>query len=384
MKQLSDQDNTPTLILQFGTSRFLQAHVDYFVGQSITFGYSTAPILVVQTSTSPAGKKRMQAMNQMPSYPVKIQGLLNGEIINTEEQISSIFSARQADIDWDEIESIFCDRVSHVVSNTADQGFVLDPNDCLSDRPPRSYPAKLLSLLFARYEKNSRPITLMPCELIANNGDVLKKLVIDLAKGWQLSAAFIVWLETDCIWANSLVDRIVSQAIEPLGAVAEPYALWAIENQPGLILPCQHPDIRIVDNLAPLEWLKLGLLNLSHSFLVDLWLQQKQPVLETVLEVMMDDKFRDELDSVLKEEVVPILMAMELGEDIIAYIESVRERFLNPFLQHQLKDIAQNHKLKIERRMLPLYQQAKRLKLELAMPRITTCLRRNGLQEQLC
>ena len=368
-----------SLILQFGTSRFLQAHVDYFIGQSIVNGHSNSKVLVVQTSTSKAGKQRVQAMNQLSTYPVKIQGIMNGEIIDREEQVSSIVGGLQADEDWDEIEAVFCSRVSFVVSNTADQGYALYPEDSLSDRPPRSYPAKLLSLLFARYKENARPVTLLPCELIADNGEVLQRLVTELAADWQMSDEFIRWLQEQCIWANSLVDRIVSQAIEPLGAIAEPYALWAIESQPGLTLPCIHEDIRIVKQLSSLEWLKLGVLNLSHTYLVDLWLQQSNPEPATVLQIMQNEGFRHELEQLWAEEVIPILLAMSLGEDVKAYVATVRERFLNPFLQHQLKDIAQNHQAKVERRVLPIYQQAACLKLDLPTPRLRACLQRHGL-----
>ena len=68
-----------------------------------------------------------------------------------------------------------------------------------------------------------------------------------------------------CLWVNSLVDRIVSEPLEPLGAVAEPYALWAIENRPGLEPPCRHADVVVTDDLKRYERLKLFLLNLGHG-----------------------------------------------------------------------------------------------------------------------
>ncbi len=64
---------------------------------------------------------------------------------------------------------------------------------------------------------------------------------------------------------NSLVDRIVSEPILPVGAIAEPYALWAIERQPGMVLPCEHDDIVVTDELAHYERLKLLMLNLGHT-----------------------------------------------------------------------------------------------------------------------
>ncbi|MGO7251586.1 mannitol dehydrogenase family protein, partial [Rhizobium brockwellii] len=75
----------------------------------------------------------------------------------------------------------------------------------------------------------------------------------------------------ECVWANTLVDRIVSEPLHPAGAVAEPYALWAIERQSGLALPFPHPDIVLTDDLERYERLKLHILNLGHSWLAARW-----------------------------------------------------------------------------------------------------------------
>lgn len=383
MNPLVNVKTNQALILQFGTSRFLQAHVDYFVGHSLKKGDSKAPILVVQSSNSPAGRARVTAMNNCTSYPVRIQGIQEGAVIDRQEQISAICGALQANLDWQQIVAVFCDQVTHVISNTADQGYLLSAGDSVNSPVPKSFPAKLLVLLDARFKCNANPVTIMPCELLPNNGDVLKALVLSLAQRWQLGEEFKHWLTQDCLWVNSLVDRIVSESIEPLGAVAEPYALWAIENQQGLVLPCRHPAIRLVDDLLPLETLKLSVLNLSHSFIVDLWQQQSNSKVQTVVEAMQDPYLRGQLDQVLRDEVLPVLEAMQLGEDVAAYVASVIERFLNPFLQHQLADIAQNHGMKVERRILPLLQQGAKLLPLLAMPQLRAVLERNGLSERL-
>jgi len=368
-------------VMQFGTSRFLQAHVDYFIDKSNAAGHTNTAVVVVQSSQSVSGLKRVKAMNTQASYPVHIQGIKEGDIFDAQEQVSAIRKAYQARAHWPDILKYFCEEVTHVLSNTADQGYLLNKDDKLGRAIPHSFPAKLLVLLKARFEHNQKPVTVMPCELVANNGSVLKDIVLSIAVNWQLSEHLIEWLTDECLWVNSLVDRIVSQSIEPLGAVAEPYALWAIERQSGLVLPCKHEDVRIVDNLLAMETLKLCALNLSHSFVVDLWMQQEESAVQTVVEAMQDNFLRSQLDQVLQEEVLPVLLEMQLGEDINAYIKSVIERFCNPFLQHKLADIAQNHQSKVERRILPLVQQAEQLLPELALPKLRQCLLRNALIE---
>ncbi|MBJ7539372.1 mannitol dehydrogenase [Marinomonas transparens] len=376
------------LIMQFGTSRFLQAHVDFFVGESIANGDSTSKIAIVQSSSNSAGKRRLTAFNQSSSYPVKVRGLQDGKIIDQSHQVQAIEVALQAQDDWQQIVSLFCQRVSHVVSNTADQGYQLDDSDHIGLTPPNSFPAKLLVLLKARFEQNPTPVTLMPCELVANNGDVLKSLVVDLASQWQLDDAFLHWLKNDCLWVNSLVDRIVSEAIEPIGAVTEPYALWAIEKQTNLTLPCQHSAIHLVDSLEDIEFLKLGVLNLSHTYLVDLWQTMAAEnddiaSITTVREAMENPVLQAELEAVLQEEVVPVLTAMNLSEDVASYVNNVRERFLNPFLEHKLSDIAQHHQAKIERRILPIFEKGQAFfsvneGTKNTLPRLSACLKRHG------
>ena len=94
------------------------------------------------------------------------------------------------------------------------------------------------------HRAGAEPITLFPCELTPANGQVLRGVVLDVLDRWQAPAKARRWVGEECVWVNSLVDRIVSEPLEPLGAVAEPYALWAIEDQPGLELPCRHPGDR--------------------------------------------------------------------------------------------------------------------------------------------
>ena len=70
-------------ILQFGTSRFLQAHVDLFVSQALARGQALGGITVVQTTHNPASAQRVAALAQGAGYPVHLRGLLRGERIDS-------------------------------------------------------------------------------------------------------------------------------------------------------------------------------------------------------------------------------------------------------------------------------------------------------------
>lgn len=367
-------------ILQFGTSRFLQAHVDLFVSEALERGEAIGTILVVQTTASAASAARIAAMAGGGGYPVRIRGLRDGKSIDEFTQVQSIRRGLQADRDWPEIRSSFVEDAMVIVSNTGEQGYELDPRDqadCLArfETPPHSFPAKLAVLLHARWQaRPDAPLSLFPCELITRNGDRLRSLVAGLAADWNLDARFVTYLHAECRWANSLVDRIVSEPILPVGAIGEPYALWAIEQQDGLVLPCRHDAIVLTDDLARYERLKLHLLNLGHTILAETWQRSGQFPDMIVVDAMKMPSLRDVLELVWTEEVLPVFDADGMGEQARAYLDEVRERFLNPFLAHRLSDIAQNHQEKKRRRLAPVIAAAERQGLPIAQARLRAAL----------
>lgn len=192
---------------------------------------------------------------------------------------------------------------------------------------------------------------MLPCELINRNGRVLQGLVLDLAREAGLPEAFSAWLRESTIFTDTLVDRIVSEPIEPVGAVAEPYAIWAIERRPGLVVPCEHPCIVLADDLEPYERLKLHILNLGHTFLAEIWQREGRPAAETVREILAEPAIRARLDALYRDEVVPGFSARGMGPQANDYVAATLDRFLNPYLNHRIADIAQNHVQKIERRV---------------------------------
>ncbi|MFB9126758.1 mannitol dehydrogenase family protein [Paraburkholderia dipogonis] len=372
-------------ILQFGTSRFLQAHVALFVSQALERGDAIGGICVVQTTDNPSSQARIAALAQAASYPVKIRGMEGGAIVDTVVDCRAIRAAWIANRDWATIRHAAIHDVRVIVSNTGDVGYRLDERDspallALEEQAPLSYPAKLLTLLHARWrERPDSGISIFPCELVASNGDTLRDLVIGLARQWALPAPFVAYLSQRCIWVNSLVDRIVSEPIEPVGAVAEPYALWAIERRAGMELPCMHENIALTDDLRSYERLKLFFLNLGHTWLADQWLAQRRSATETVFDAMNDGSLRDGIEAVWENEVLPVFIAMDLRARATQYVASVRERFLNPYLDHRIADIANHHGEKVRRRILPLLELADSLSVESGQTRLRETLARHGL-----
>ena len=335
-----------TPILQFGTSRFLQAHADLFFSDAAVPQHVT----VVQSSGDPSRAHRLAALADEDGFPVRIRGLQNGQIVDSETRVTSVRRTLSTATDWDAVVRVACDEAQIIISNTSDTGF--DPQAADNDATPNqamSYPAKLFHILAARFHAGGKPLTIMPLELINNNGDVLKARVLDIAAQQHADADLLAWI-SDLVFANSLVDRIVSEPIEPAGAVAEPYALWAIQRDHGVTAPCAHPAVQLVDDLQQIERLKLHILNLGHTVLAHIWRAENLPQ-DTTVGDMMDGPHRAQLDAIYAEEVLPGFAAMGVTEHAGAYLAQTLERFANPFLDHKIADIAQNHSQKVDRRI---------------------------------
>jgi tagaturonate reductase len=363
-------------ILQFGTSRFLQAHVDLFVSEAAEAGHALGGITVVQTSGNPASIARMRALARGEGFDVLVRGLVRGQPTEVRSVCRSVRASLDARLQWPAVREQMRTVVRVVVSNTGDSGWDLHVGDAAAllrdDAPaPHSFPAKLLVLLHDRWcAQPAAELSVLPCELVARNGERLREIVAGLAGDWGCAPPFVDWLRGHVVWANSLVDRIVSEALDPVGAVAEPYALWAIERQPRLLLPCRHPSIVLTDELDRFERLKLFLLNLGHTVLADLWTQGGHPPQMTVLHAMHQTSMRDALESVWHDEVLPVFDALGEGAEARVYLTELRERLLNPFLAHRLADIAQNHHQKKLRRIDPLIALAARHAPALKQPRL--------------
>ncbi|MFZ0602994.1 MAG: mannitol dehydrogenase family protein [Roseiarcus sp.] len=360
-------------ILQFGASQFLQAHVDMFVSDALPRGEAMGRIAVAGTTGSPESRRRVAAFATGQPYRVLVKGLRDGAIVNESVEVESVGLGVDAQTQWGELERLFI--AAHcAVSNTADRGYETEPSDRPDAGPPRSFPAKLAKLLLARFSAGAGPITLFPCELTPGNGRVLRGVVLEMLDRWQAPETARRWVAEECVWVNSLVDRIVSEPLEPLGAVAEPYALWAIEDQPGLELPCRHPAIVVAADLKPYERLKLFILNLGHTYLAEIWKQEGGAPALTVREAMADATMRARLDALYDEEVLPVFAAIGMGDEASAYLKTVIERFSNPFLDHRLAEIFTNHEAKKQRRFGGLIELAEANGARVRQPRLKAAL----------
>lgn len=355
------------MFLQFGTSRFLQAHADLIISES---GLQRA-ICVVQSSGSAATADRLKHLDNPAGYPVRIQGQTNGTVVDHETVITSVGKTLSTHDNWDAVieQGKTC---QFILSNVSEAGYHPRPADA---RPvfdnSMSFVAKLTLLLLARFDATAPPCHILPLELFPDNGQHLRRLVQAQAQTWDAASAAVDGLGAH-IWVNSLVDRIVSEPLDPVGAITEPYCLWAIENSAGLALPfADHPAVDLTDDLKTHERLKLFLLNLSHTYMAEIWKREALPADMLVKDFVSDATLHEELKDVIHTEVLPVFAQAGLGVQAQTYFEITLERFANPFLRHKISDIAGGHKGKVASRLGSFLTWSKTFKTPAQAPRLT-------------
>jgi tagaturonate reductase len=344
----------PETVLQFGAGRFLRAFADLFIHQANQQGQAIGRIVVVQST----GAERADLLSRQGGrYHVVIRGLADGAVVDRVEEVGSISRALVAASQWDEVRAVArSPELRLLLSNTTEAGYTLDSADRPDDTPPRSFPARLLALLRERFEAGQPGLTILPCELREHNADLLQSLVLQLARSWECSEALQRYLQADCVWLNTLVDRIVTGtpnehrllSTDALLTVCEPYALWAIQSKHGAAPVPRLPAVIVTPDVQPYFLRKVRILNGAHTALL---IKARPRGFTTVREAVNDPRLGAWLERLLFEEIVPTLEGrVEAPAD---FARQTLERFRNPFVEHKLADIAAHHDAKVQVRLVP-------------------------------
>lgn len=122
-------------------------------------------------------------MNQQDNlYTVILQGLSNGEIVDTSEIITVVEQMINPYDEWDAYLSLAeNDDLAYIVSNTTEAGIQFVETDNLTDTPHRAS-GQTDSLLYRRFKLNKAGFTIIPCELIDRNGERLKEIILRYAE----------------------------------------------------------------------------------------------------------------------------------------------------------------------------------------------------------
>lgn len=363
----------PERILQFGTGVLLRGLPDQFVDQANKQGIFNGRIVMVK-STSHGDTDAFDAQDSM--YTLCVRGLEDGRKVEEYYLNNAVSRVLTAQTDWDKVLALAAEPSMQIVlSNTTEIGIQLS-DDEISARPPHSFPGKLLAFLHARFQAfrgdASKGMVIVPTELLTDNGDKLKNVLIELARQNKLSTEFLEWLQHCNTFCNSLVDRIVPGKLpdaeakvmeEKLGyddelmISSEPYSLWAIETpdedtETLLSFSEAASGIILSRDIAKHRELKLRLLNGTHTFSCALAFLSG---CDTVGEAMEDESISSFIKDLMTREITPAITGNGIShEEALSFAARLRDRFRNPFIVHQWLSIAMQYTFKMRMRNIPL------------------------------
>ncbi len=361
----------PEKVLQFGTGMLLRGLPDYFIDKANRQGIFNGRIVIIKT-TSRGDATAFEKQDGL--YTLCVRGVENGEKVEENIINSSISRVLIADKEWEQIlECAHNQSLQVIISNTTEVGIKLE-NDDIRRHPPHSYPGKLLAFLHERFiafnGSKQSGFVIVPTELIPDNGKKLESIVLELAHLNGLDDDFIDWLESCNYFCNSLVDRIVTgmpnreirKEIEKnlgyaddLLTMCEVYRLWAIEGDDHIkkILSFADADKGMViePDIDLYRELKLRVLNGTHTLSCGIAFLAG---IDTVKEAMDDEMMEGYITGLMKNEIGPAIPYKIDAEAVNIFIAKVLDRFRNPHINHQWKNITLNYSYKIRMRCLPL------------------------------
>ena len=344
-------------VIQFGEGNFLRGFFDYFLDVLNKKDLYDGKAVVVQPR---AGGKCALLNEQNCDYNLYLRGISKGEIVNEHSFVNSISKGVDPYKNFEEYMSLADNEdFRFVVSNTTEAGIVFDDTCSFYDKPCKSFPGKLAQLLYKRFKNNMNGFVFLPCELIDNNADELKKCIIKYAELWELEDEFVHWIEEKNTFCNTLVDRIVTgypndetvdkHPCDKFLVAGEIFHLWVIEGDVENELPLKKAGFNVIytDDVTPFKKIKVRILNGAHTSMVTGAILAG---LETVGECMDNETVYSFLLKCIKEEILPVL-----GDDDVSrsFMNDVFDRFRNPFIKHKLRSIALNSVSKFSVRVLP-------------------------------
>lgn len=358
-------------VMQFGEGNFLRGFIDWMVFKLNQKGLFNGRILALQPT--PRGRVMPKLKAQDCLYTTILHGIKDGKPVEEIEQVNSIGEGLNPYEEWDKVlEAAKSPDLKFVFSNTTEAGIVYVQSEYSEIKAPESFPAKLTIVLYTRFKafrdacKCGAGLVIMPCELIEDNGTKLKQIVLQHAKDWNLGDEFTAYLEEDCRFLNTLVDRVVSgypvadaaAYEEKLGytdalmTCGETFGFMAIEGDESVseMLPFAKAGLNVVvaPDITPYRLRKVRILNGAHTSNVPAAFLAG---LDTVDQMMSHPVTGPFVHSVVYDEIIP---AVNLDKGMLkSFADDVMNRFADPSMHHQLASILMNCTSKMNARVIP-------------------------------
>ncbi|MCV6825423.1 MULTISPECIES: mannitol dehydrogenase family protein [Halocynthiibacter] len=356
-------------IVHLGPGAFFRAFNAVYTDDAIKQGDKDWGILAVSLR-SPTAKDQLDPQDGAFTSVTLGAGQTEYRVINS---ISGVLVAPE---DPEAVLSKMADPAVKIVSLTiTEKGYCHEPatgelqldhsdiaHDLANPEAPKSAIGFIVEALARRRAAAVAPFTVMPCDNIPSNGTLAKGMVLAFAK--ERESALAAWIEENCAFPSTMVDRITPATTpadvkslekaqgyhDPACVQHEPFRQWVIEDNfvNGERPQWEAGGAQFVADVDAHELMKLRCLNGTHSTLAYLGYLAG---FETIAETVAEPAFAELCKRIWRDEIIPTVPKPE-GEDLEAYCDALLERYQNPSIRHRTWQIAMDGSQKLPQRLL--------------------------------
>lgn len=301
-----------------------------------------------------------------------------GAVSSNTKVVGSMVNYLRGFDNWESVVDEICNPDIKIVSLTiTESGYFFDQvsGTLLVDSPgiahdiesagtraPKTAYGFLYAGLKKRFALGLAPLTLLSCDNLQGNGDILEKGLLDFVS--RIDAALAEEIKKSVTFPNCMVDRITPRAtpddmqslledfsvIDRAPVVCEDFLQWIVEDHfASGRPPLEKVGVQFTKNVKPYEKMKLRLLNAGHSSMGYLGYLLGY---RFIYEIAADKDCAEYTRLFMDSEVSPTLDDVP-GIDIGAYKDRLLERFSNPHIRDQALRICSDGSGKIPVFVLP-------------------------------
>ncbi len=362
-----DRARIKTGVVHLGIGAFHRAHQADVFDRALTAGDARWGVRGVSLR-SPGVRDQLAAQGGLYSLVVR-----DGERAET-RVVGAVAEVLVAPENPTAVVQALADPQTRLVTLTVtEKGYRLDPAsgaliesdpevaaDLASLVAPRTAPGFLAAGLAERHARGLGPLTVISCDNLPHNGARVKDAVLAIAR--RHDPALADWIEGDCAFPQTMIDRIVPATtpedrrelaarlgVDDHGMVkTEPFTQWVIEDRfAGPRPDFESLGVQITSAVGPYEDAKLRLLNGAHSAMAYLG---GLAGLRFVHQVIAEPVFAAFVEGLWDE--AASTLDPPAGLDLPAYRRALKARFANAALEHRTHQIAMDGSQKLPQRLL--------------------------------
>ena len=346
-------------IVHLGVGNFHRAHQAYYINEYLN-SYDDLNWGIIGVNLRKSESENFQHLiDREGKYILKTISTAGEKIFSESHSIINLY-------DWSKddksAESIFSNPDLEIATMTVTEtGYYISGNGELNtdlEIVKNNIKGNEKTIIFSylhnalNVRKNScnKPITLLCCDNIRENGVMLKNTLHAYLEACN-DKVLIQWIEKNVSFPSCVVDRITPRAPDSLAdeiksefsidekcsVMAEPFIQWIIEdNFIGKRPELEKVGVKFVKNVFPFEEAKIRILNGGHVILSYFGVLKG---LKTYDQAINDPKLQEFFFNFQRKEVIPAL-GDKIPLDLEEYMLVIFDRFKNKNIGDKLERIA--------------------------------------------